>query len=162
MGVRSGLSVAGDPHQDDSPIALTQGVKAQTPALQRAGAEVLHDDVGLVDELKEQLAAAFGTQVEGDGLLVAGVHGPEEVVPVEFGLSPGAQRIGFAGQLDLDDLGAHVAEQSPGERPGDQRAELQNPDAVQRTSGVHADEPTKSCSVSQSLTIDTACRSASR
>ena len=63
-------------------------------------------------------------------LLVAGVHGPEEVVPVELGLTPGAQRVGGAGRFDLDDLGAHVAEQPARERPGDQRADLDDADAV--------------------------------
>ena len=90
MRVGTGLTVSGDPHQDDAPVAGVEHVVAQVPAFQRAGPEVLHDDVTAVDEFEEQFAARLGAQVEGDGLLVAGVHGPEEVMSVEFGLPPGA------------------------------------------------------------------------
>jgi hypothetical protein len=76
-------------------------------------------------------------QVEGDGLLIACVHGPEEVVAIEFGLPPGAQRIGRPGRLDLDDVGAHVAEQPAGERAGYQRADLDHPDAVKCSNSRH-------------------------
>ncbi len=138
MGLRSGLPVAGHPHQDDAPIAFAQNVVAEIPLLQRARPEVLDDDVGALDEVEEEVAAAGLTQVERDGLLVAGVHRPEEVVPVEFGLPPGAQRIGRARRLDLDDLGAHVAEQPSRERSRDQRADLDDPDAVQRAGDVMA------------------------
>ena len=36
------------------------------------------------------------------------------------------------GRLDLDDLGAEIAEQLAGERPGDERAELEDAQAGQR------------------------------
>ncbi len=85
-----------------------------------------------LDEVEEQVAARGLAQVERDGLLVARVHRPEEVVAVEFGLPPGAQRVGRPWRFDLDDLGAHVAEQPARERPRDQRADLDHADAVQR------------------------------
>ena len=50
---------------------------------------------------------------------------------LDFGLTPDSDRVGGAGWLDLDDLGTHIAEQSAGERPGDQGADLNHPDAVQ-------------------------------
>ena len=50
-GVRTGLAVAGNPHQDDAGIALAQNVVSEIPLLQRAGPEVLHDDVGALDEV---------------------------------------------------------------------------------------------------------------
>ena len=111
-------------------------VVTQAPLLQRAGPEVLDDDVGALDEIEEEVAARGLAQIERDGFLVAGVHRPEEVMAVEFGLSPGAQRVGRSRRLDLDDLGAHVAEQPARERPGDQRADLDDADAVQRAGGV--------------------------
>ena len=52
---------------------------------------------------------------------------------VELGLAPGAKRIRHAWRFDLDDLRAHVAEQPPGERSGDQRADLDDPDPVERS-----------------------------
>ena len=48
------------------------------------------------------------------------------------GLAPLAQRVGLAGRLDLDHLGAHVAEQPAGERAGEQRPELDHPHARER------------------------------
>ena len=62
-------------------------------------------------------------------------------------------------RLDLDDLGAHVAEQAPGERPGDQRADLDDPDAVQRAGDTHRENP---CLCSQSVQMLTAWRNVSR
>ena len=50
---------------------------------------------------------------------------------LDFGLTPDSDRVGGAGWLDLDDLGTHIAEQAAGERPGDQGADLEYPDAVQ-------------------------------
>ncbi len=159
--VGPGLPVARHPDQDDARVALAEHVVTQVPLLQRAGTEVLHHDVGFLDQIKEQLAAARSAQVQRDGLLVASVHRPENVVPVDFGLPPGPQRIRCTGWFHLDDLGAHVAEQSAGERTGDQRAQLEHPDAVQRPVGVSC-APAKSWRTSQSVTISTAWRNLSR
>ena len=137
----AGLTVAGHAHQDDAPIAFAQHVVTEIPLLQGAGPEVLDDDVGLLDEVQEELAPLGRAQVQRRGLLVAGVDRPEEVVPVEFGLTPGAQRVWGAGWLDLDDLGAHVAQQSSGERSRDQRADLDDPDAVERAGHGHLAQP---------------------
>ena len=162
MGVGTGLPVARYPNQDDPRIALAENVVTQVPLLQRARAEVLHHDVGLLDEIEEQLAAARPTQVQRDGSLVAGVHRPEHVVPVDFGLAPGAQRVRCARWLDLDDVGTHVAEQPAGERPGDQGAQLEHPDAVQRTGGAVMPFPANLWRTSQSVTTVTASRNLSR
>ena len=89
---------------------FAENVVTEVPLFQRARAEVLHDDVGLFHQIEEQLAAAPLPQVQRDSSLVAGVHGPEHVVPVDLGLAPGAQRVRSARWLDLDDIGAHVAE----------------------------------------------------
>ncbi|MCY1523247.1 hypothetical protein D9M68_581360 [compost metagenome] len=45
--------------------------------------------------------------------------------------APVAQRIAFAGRLDLDHLGAEFAQHLGGERPGDQLAQLQHSDSAQ-------------------------------
>ena len=66
--------------------------------------------------------------------------------------------IGRARRFDLDDLGAHVAQQPSGERAGDQRADLDDADAVQRSGDAHCEKP---CRVAQSATMPTASRSLS-
>ena len=97
---------------------------------------------------RNSVAALGLAQVQRHGLLVARVHRPEEVMPVEFGLPPGAQRVRRAGRLDLDDLGAHVAEQPARERTRDQGADLDHADAVQRAGDGHSENP---CRCSQSV-----------
>ena len=134
--VGSSLPVAGDPNQDDPRVAFAEHVVAQVPFFQRAWTEVLHHDVGFLDEIEEQLLPGWLAQVECDGPLVARMHGPEHMLPIDFCLAPGPQRVRSAGRFHLDDVGAHVAEQPAGERARDQRAQLEHPDAVERAGGV--------------------------
>src|SRR6202011_3959384 len=171
VSLGASLPVAGHPHQDDAPVTFTQNVVAEIPFLQRAGPKVLDDDVRALDQLEEQFPARLFPQVQRDGLLVAGVHGPEEMMAVEFGLPPGAQRVGRARWLDLDDLGAHVAEQPAGKRTRDQRADFDHADAVQRAGDTHCvDSPVAAllpsdenpCRCSQSVTTPTTWRSVPR
>ena len=133
--VRSGLPVARHPHEDDAPIALTEDVVAEVELLQGARTKVLHDDVGLVDQFEEQFASAFAAEVEGDRTFVARVHRPQESVAIAFGLTPPAQRIGQAGCLDLDDVGAEVTHQAGAERPRDEGTEFEHPDTVESAGG---------------------------
>src|SRR4029079_2681282 len=104
--------------EDDAGVHLRQPLVAEVPALERARAEVLGDDVGDTDELEQELLALRVAQVQGDALLVPRLHGPPQRSTLVASLAPVAQRVGLPGRLDLDNVGAHVAEQSPGERPG--------------------------------------------
>ncbi len=124
LGVRSGLPVPGDAREDDAGIHRRQLLVAEVPALERAGAEVLGDGVRDAHELEEELLAFGVAQVQRDAFLVPRLDGPPEGAPLVAGLAPVAERIRLAGRLDLDHLGAHVAEQPAGEGPGEQRAEL--------------------------------------
>ena len=143
VGIRTGLAVAGHSDQNDARVALAQNLITQVPLLQCAGPEVLDDDVAALGEVTEEFPTAGRAQIERDALLVAGVHRPEEMMSVDLGLPPGADRIRRAGWLDLDDLGAHVAEQSGGERPGDQRADFEHPNTVQSTRRRHGVDSAK-------------------
>ena len=78
-------------------------------------------------------------EVERDALLVPRLHGPPQRPALVARLAPVAQRVGLSGRLDLDHLGAHVAQQPPGERPREQRAELDHAHARERArTGVAA------------------------
>ena len=116
LGVRPGLPVAGDPREDHARVDLAHPVVADPPALERPGPEVLDDDVGMLDEPQEQLLPARLAQVERDALLVPRLHGPPQRAALVAGLAPLADRVRLPGRLDLDDLGAEVAEQPAGER----------------------------------------------
>jgi hypothetical protein len=138
LAVRPGLAVAGHPGQDDARVHRRHPVVAEVPPLQRPGPEVLDDDVGALDQAQEQLLSGGGAQVERDEAFPPGVHRPPQLVTVDGAPAPRPQRVGPVRGLDLDDVGAEVGEQPSGERPGDDRAQLQHPHALQRPdTGVH-------------------------
>ena len=151
LGVRPGLAVPGDAREDDAGIHRRQLLVAEVPALERAGAEVLGDDVRDAHELEQQLLPLRLAQVQRDALLVPRLDGPPEGAAFVAGLAPVAERIRLAGRLDLDHLGAHVAEQPAGERPGEQRAELDQPQARKRPGAP------RSRSVAHRVTIHRPC-----
>ena len=75
------------------------------------------------------LAAALVAQVDRDRPLVARDRRPPEAAPV-VEHAPPAHRVAGPGRLDLDHVGAEVAEQLARERAGDERAELEDAQAV--------------------------------
>ena len=82
--------------------------------------------------LRSKLCPSGDAQVAGDRLLVAGHDRPPQRLAVRLLPAPFAHRVAAARVLDLDDLGAEVAEQLPAERAGQQLAELDHPQVVQR------------------------------
>ena len=105
--------------------------------LEDAGAEVLDEDVGPVDQAQQDVAVGLVLEVESDGLLVA--VGGEEVrrLPVarlaDEGWSPAAGVVAVSGGLDLDHPGAEVAEHHRGVRPGQGAGEVDDEHAVERS-----------------------------
>src|SRR5262249_3699647 len=86
------------------------------------------------DELQEELLSTRGRQVERRGQLVAREHLPPQAVAVLL-VAVRPKRIA-ARMLDLQHLGAEVAEQRRGERAGDDGREIDDPDALERAGGV--------------------------
>jgi hypothetical protein len=119
-------------HDDDRGIDRRQARVIQAPLPQRSRAEVLDHDVAPRRQRPHQPLAFGVAQVERDRPLVAGDGRPPQALPVG-GLAPAAHRVTRLDRLDLDDLGAVVAEQLPGERPGDQAAHFQDAGARERT-----------------------------
>ena len=101
---------------------------------QHAGPEVLHHDVGLLRHLHDDCVHLAALEIERDRPLVAV---PGEEVRAFRAADPfgeeghGAEHVAGAGALDLDDVGAHVAEQLRGERPLQQMAEIEDGDAFE-------------------------------
>ena len=130
------VAEAGDRQHHEARVALHERVDPEPEALEDAGAEVLDEHVGAVDELQQHLAVGLGLEVEGDGLLVA--VGGEEVrrLAVVLGADerrpPPAGVVAAARGLDLDDAGAEVAHHHRGVRPGQGTGEVDDQDAVQR------------------------------
>ena len=125
---RSGLPEARDVHHDQPRVDRGQRRVVQAPLGERARPEVLEDDVDLGRERAEQVAALRATQVDRHRPLVAGDGRPPQALAVGDD-SPAAHRVAGLGGLDLDHLGAVVAEELAGERAGDEAAELEDPEA---------------------------------
>ncbi len=124
--VRAGLAVARDPDHDQARVDRRERRVIQAPFLHRAGPEVLEQEIGLRDQFLQHVLAGALAQVERDRLLVAGDDRPPQRRIAVLLPSPNAHRIALIRRLDLDDLGAHVAEQLTAERPREQRAEFQD------------------------------------
>ena len=113
-------------------VDLREPLVAEVPLLERAGPEVLDHDVAACARARAAAPAALAPRSSVTHFLLRDWHGPPERAALVAALAPVAQRIGLSRALDLDHLGAHVGEQPAGERPGDQRAELEHAHAGER------------------------------
>ncbi|MEJ1967550.1 MAG: hypothetical protein WDN03_02765 [Rhizomicrobium sp.] len=122
--VRSGVSESGQRAIDQGRIFLAQTVVIEAVFRQRAGLEVLHHDMRPPRQPPDQRLALWPGHVDRDGLLVA--VGGQEIGRVaaaavrigQEGRTEEAGLVALAGLLDLDHLGAQVAENlgRPGRR----------------------------------------------
>ncbi len=102
---------------------------AEPEPLRHAGQEVLDDHVGAARELEGQPGAVGLLEIDRDAPLVAvdrrerGAH-----------LAVAAQRaqvVATAGPLQLDHVGAQVAQEGRAVGPGDDAGEIEDPDALE-------------------------------
>jgi hypothetical protein len=107
-----------------------QDVPPEPPPLQRAGAEVLDEHVGVGEELAGHLRPGGVGQLERHRALVAADERPPERDAV---LRP-AQRtqVVAGGLLDLDHVGAVVAEHRADDGTGEERRGVDHAQAVER------------------------------
>src|SRR4029079_4637584 len=131
--------------------------RPDVPLLERAGPEVLDDDVGLAGEPAEQVLAVGLAEVERDAPPAASLDGPEQrVARALLGGRRRIQRIrrherpdlahevAGARLLDLHELGALLGQQPGAERRGDAGTEVEHPQARERP--AHGDfAPACSC-----------------
>jgi hypothetical protein len=135
----AGLAKAGDRAVDQARIDRLQALVVQAVLLQRPGLEVLQHDVGLGGQAADDLLPLGGGEIGGHRALVAvgaeiegGVRGRRPVAILQEGRAVFAGFVADAGPLDLDDLGAQIAQHLGGERRGQNTAEVQHLDAIQR------------------------------
>ncbi len=108
--LRAVVAEAGDREDDQARVAPHQLLDAEAEPLQHAGAEVLHQHVGTVDQPEQDLLVGGVLEVERDRLLVA--VGAQEVRRLpRVGLAderrpPAAGVVAAAGRLHLDHAGA--------------------------------------------------------
>jgi hypothetical protein len=130
LRVRPFLAEPGDPQHHQPRVDVEQRVGPETPLLHDARPEVLDDHVRVGDELAQQLLPLRAAEVQGDRALVAGDHLPPQAVA----LAVPAVRAGRVAVrvLDLEHVGAHVAQQHRSDRCGVDRADVEDLDPVER------------------------------
>jgi hypothetical protein len=131
------VAEAGDREDDQSRVALQQGVDAEPQPFEHAGAEVLDQHVGAVDQLQQDVAVGVGLEVERHGLLVAVRREEVRRLPLALrpdeGRPPPAGVVAVSRSLDLHHPGAEVAEHHRGVRPREGPGQVDDEDAVQGT-----------------------------
>jgi hypothetical protein len=114
---------------DDLVVDGAQCRVVQPPLAQGRRPGVGDHHVGVFDQPTQQGLAFGDAQVQGDRTLVAPQRLPHQPDAVDL-VAPGADRVTAVGLLDLDDVGAELAQIGGGQRRGGQRGDVENPDAV--------------------------------
>ena len=110
IGIRARRAEALDRAHDELRIDLVDLFPREAEPLEDAGAEVLHHDVGLLQQVDEHLLALGRLHVDDDRALVAIEHREVERVGVRHVAQLPARGIAL-GRLELDHVGAHPREQ---------------------------------------------------
>ena len=127
---------AGDRRIDDAGIDLLQDIIAQSQLVHHAGAVVFHHDIRFFDKLLEDLLALRGLQVQGDPLFVAVDVGKIDAFPLTIQIFGTEGRIAAGvvtafGDLDLDDVCAHVSQHHGAEGAGKHTGQVENCQVLQ-------------------------------
>jgi hypothetical protein len=124
------LSKAGNRAVDDARLMRADAFVVNPELFDGADAQVLEDDVGGLEQAKEQRLAVGMLQVERDALLVAiQVHEVRRLAGIER-RSPGARDFAL-GRLDLDHRGAVVPEHRRGKWPRQRVGQVEDGDVVE-------------------------------
>src|SRR3954465_986353 len=134
---------------DQPRVELVEVLPGEAEAIHHAGAEVLHDDVGLVDQLAEDLLALVRLHVEGERPLVAVQHREVERVHVGQVAQLAAGDVPAAGLLDLDDVGSHPGQELRADRAGLHVRHVKDADTLEGLRNRHR-APSPTCTSSGS------------
>ena len=117
---------------DQPRIALAERVRAEPQRLELLRPDVVDEHVGPIDQPQQHLARRRGLQVEHDAALVA-VDPHEQRGHVAADARPGVARGVALRRLDLDDVGAEIAQHLRGVGPEHHRGEIEHAHARERT-----------------------------
>src|SRR5262245_54268827 len=132
VAVRAVLAVHGHARENDAGVERREGLVAEAPRFERAGLEVLDDDVGQRHEALQQRLPGRLAQVERHRALAPPLDGPEErLAPIEG--TDRAHEVPLPRQLHLDDVGAEVGEQRRREGRADTGAQVEDAEPDERT-----------------------------
>ena len=136
VAVGAVLPVAGDRAVDEPGVLLAQPLVADAEAVHHAGAEALHQHVGLAHEPQQHLAPLLALEVEADRALVAVEREEQRGAGALLGALVARRRpahvVAEPRVLDLEHVGAEVGEQARAEAARQQPREVEHADAVER------------------------------
>ena len=125
-----------DRGHDHARVELVDVLPGEPHAVERAGREVLHQHVAVLDQALEDFLALGMLGVDGDRALVAVEHGEIEAVGALHVAQLAARDVADAGPLDLDAVGAHVAQELRAGRARLHVGEVEDAHAVERLAGL--------------------------
>ena len=117
-------------------IGLVDVLPGQPHAVERAGREILHQHVAVLDQPLEDFLALGVLGVDRDRALVAVEHREVEAVRALHVAQLAARDVADAGPLDLDHVGAHIGEQLRAGRARLHVGEIEDAHAVERLAGL--------------------------
>ncbi|GJE59985.1 hypothetical protein MPOCJGCO_2094 [Methylobacterium trifolii] len=129
--VRSGQAEARDAAIDQAGIVLPQPLEAEAEPVHRPGPEVLDHHVGGGGQPQDQVPAGRRLEVDGAALLVPVDRQEVGALAAEEGRPVGARLVAPSRLLDLDHVGAEIAELHRREGAGDHPAEVEDSHACQ-------------------------------
>ena len=135
LGVRAAVAEARGRGVDQLGILLVQRFPAIAQLLHRAGPEVLDDDVGLFEQLLEDLALLVVLEVERDAFLAAVDRGEVGRLALDE-RAVGARVVAALGRLDLDHPRAHLRHQEGAVGAGQDARQVDDDDARQWALGT--------------------------
>jgi len=123
---------AGDVNEGRARIDLLQPLEAEAELVRHAGGVIGDDDVGPLQQRVEHVLRVLVAEIERHRALAAIMTGEEQAVAVLIDLR-GIARVLAGRRLDLDDVGAVIAQDHRGMRTGDEMRDFEHMDAGQRT-----------------------------
>ena len=133
--VRAGAEAL-DRRDDHARVGLVDVLPSQSHAVERAGREILHQHVAVLDQTLEDFLALGMLRVDRDRALVAVEHREVERVLAFYVTELTSCDVADAGPLDLDAVGAHVAEKLRASRARLHMREVEDLHAVERLAGL--------------------------
>src|SRR5262249_9351235 len=125
-----------DRGHDHARIGLVDVAPGQPHAVERAGSEILHQHVAVLDQPVEDFLTLGVFGVAGDRALVAVEHGEIEAAGAFASAQVAARDAADAGAPALDPAGAHIGEQLRAGRARLYMREIENAHAVERLAGL--------------------------
>ena len=120
---------------DDVRLDLPQRLVTEAEAVHRTGGEIIADDIGLLHQAADEVAAFFRLQIERQAFLAAvarrEIAAAVGTIDAVLERAADAHRIRAGHAFDLDDLGAEIGEDFRAERAGAGPGQVAEADAAQ-------------------------------